>query len=289
MTVWALVDGGGSKTHVRLVDAATGATLSECRSGPGNLTLGAETVWSSIQAALETPGVPEPTQIFAGLAGVESIGARDAFLAQARWPTTLISDRDSGLCGAFLGDPGACLTVGTGVALSWQTHDGVMHRRGGLGFVLGDEGGGAWIGRRVVQLLAYQADRGVLDETHRAVAEALGIGVALSAWVAFGQQARPAEFAALAPVVFALADSGVSLATRVVDEGVSALLDLLDGLPLDLSIALVGGLAVCYQDRLCERGLPIVDAKGDALDGLWLDASGRVTLDLERWSTDANT
>lgn len=289
MTIWALVDGGGSKTRIRVIDAATGDILSESRSGPGNLTLGAEIVWTSIRAGLETPGVPQSTHIFAGLAGVESTGAREAFLAQARWPTTLISDRDSGLCGAFLGAPGACLTVGTGVALSWQTHDGVIHRRGGLGFVLGDEGGGAWVGRRVVQLLAHQADRGLLDDASEHVAMALGMGATLPEWVAFGQQAKPADFAALAPVVFTLADAGAPLPKRVIDEGVSALVDLLSAVPSQLPIALVGGLTGCYVDRLREFGLPIVDAKGDALDGLWLDASGRVTLDLQRWSTDEYT
>lgn len=285
MTIWALVDGGGSKTRIRVIDAATGDILSESRSGPGNLTLGADTVWTSILAGLENPGVPQPAHIFAGLAGVESIDAREAFLMQARWPTTLISDRDSGLCGALLGAPGACLTVGTGVALSWLAGDGVVHRRGGLGFVLGDEGGGAWIGRRVVQLLAYHADRGLLDGASEHVAKALGMGVSLPEWVAFGQQAKPADFAALAPMVFTLADAGEALPKRVIDEGVAALIDLLSAVPSDLPIALVGGLTGCYVDRLREFGLPIVDAKGDALDGLWLDASGRVTLNLQRWST----
>jgi len=140
----------------------------------------------------------------------------------------------------------------------------------------------------MLQILAHQADRGIESDGVQAVIDAFGIGPGLADWVSFGQQATPAEFAALAPHVFLLADSGSALAQQIVAEGTAALLETLEGLPAELPIALVGGLTPCYQDRLRAQGLPIVSAKGDALDGLWLEASGLVRLAIERWSTDGS-
>jgi glucosamine kinase len=283
VTLWALIDGGGSKTRVRIVDAVTGEQQVEKLVGPGNLSLGATAVWQSIQAAFKDLGALQPTRIFAGLAGVETASARDAFLHQATIPTVLMSDRDSGLLGALGGAPGACLTVGTGVALSWCTPEGVVSRRGGLGFVLGDAGGGAWLGHQALQRLAYHVDRDSIDQSMTAVLAMLPMGSTLTDWIQFAQTAKPADFATLAPLIFHAAKDGVPLAMDIVNAGVLELLDLIQAIPSGLPVALVGGLAGCYQDRFLEAGVPIIDARGDALDGLWLYASGAVDLELQTW------
>ncbi len=281
MTVWALVDGGGSKTRVRLIDAAHGDILGEATAGPGNLTRGADQVWSSIHDALGSLD-QTPEALYCGLAGVESALHRDRFLATSRYPLTLISDRDSGLLGAHQGKPGACLTVGTGVALAWMGLDGSIAKRAGLGFVLGDEGGGAWLGRRAFQRIARQLD-GLEDSgVDTAVLARFGVGATLAEVVAFGQQATPDVFAKYAPLVFELEQEGLHLGRTVVTEALSELMTLLAEVPTELPLALVGGLAPLYRERFQALGVSTVQAKGDALDGLWLDAQSPVQT-IERW------
>jgi len=49
MSLIALVDGGGTKTRVRLLNQADQVVIAEVVTGPSNLGLGADTCWNQIR------------------------------------------------------------------------------------------------------------------------------------------------------------------------------------------------------------------------------------------------
>jgi N-acetylglucosamine kinase-like BadF-type ATPase len=71
--------------------------------------------------------------------------AADAIGAPEIW---LTDDAVTSGIGALSGRPGVSLTVGTGVACLAVPVEGVPRIIGGHGYLLGDEGGGYWLGRR---------------------------------------------------------------------------------------------------------------------------------------------
>lgn len=270
MITYFLVDGGGSKTCGRLIRADTGAILFESIGGPGNLSLGAETVWDVIEKLLVDCSI-KPDMYVCGLAGSEYCLERQKFLRYAKRKTILVSDRESGLVGAHKGLPGACLTVGTGVVLSWLDFDKQLHHRGGLGFVLGDCGGGAWLGLNAVRELAVSAQSNSLSAQQSDLVSKFQIGPDLPDWVAFANKATPKQFALLATNLVK-AHRTNAWAKALFEHGCDLLEDLLQAAPKKLPLALVGGLAPVYRELLNARGLDLVEAKGDALDGLALIA-----------------
>ena len=197
----------------------------------------------------------------------------------------MVSDRDAGLFGAHSGRPGGCLTIGTGVSFAWLNESGVVTRRGGFGFVLGDQGGGAWIGQRLLCGLIRLADRGDLLPSHINLIESLEIGPTPNDWINFANRATPLEFGSLAPSVLNT-ESSMLLSASIISEGVVELESLVRDLPKNLSLALVGGLAHAYESQLGALGYEIVTADGDALDGLSYIDQHLGTLSIDRWKSD---
>jgi glucosamine kinase len=162
-------------------------------------------------------------------------------------------------------------------------HDGRVRSVGGWGFLVGDQGSGARIGRDLLEetLLAYDG-----------IGEASELTRALLAVfrdeprdvVEFTTTARPGDFGGFAPMVFDHAARGDPVAERILDRAVRFIeeslrvLDLRPGDPL----CLLGGLAALFEPRLPEhvRALvrqPIQDALGGAVSmavRLFADAGG---------------
>ena len=67
-------------------------------------------------------------------------------------------DTDAALAGAFAGRPGIVVIAGTGSGAAGRDAAGRTVRVGGHGFLLGDEGGGYWIGREAVRAALRAAD-----------------------------------------------------------------------------------------------------------------------------------
>jgi glucosamine kinase len=124
---------------------------------------------------------------------------------------------------AFGEGPGVLLISGTGSVAFGRSPAGVIARCGGWGPVCGDEGSGAWIGRRALSVVTASAD-GREPET------AL-IGAVLTAaqvnepqeLIAWAASATPALLASLAPVVTSVADSGDLRANAIVSLAVEEL------------------------------------------------------------------
>lgn len=72
----------------------------------------------------------------------------------------LADDTVTSHCGALSGGAGVSLVVGTGVACLAVAEDGPPRSFDGHGYLLGDEGGSFWIGRRALREVLRARDRG---------------------------------------------------------------------------------------------------------------------------------
>jgi len=158
------------------------------------------------------------------------------------------SDMEIALAAAFGDKPGILINAGTGSIAYARTQDGRVHRAGGYGWQLGDEGGGYWLGRRALAAAARARDG--LEESSTLLQRllvALGLQTFddLIRWTA---TATPTQVAALAPHVLNAAREGEIVAQRIVTEGAVELSQLVRLLTRHFSgtelikMATIGGL-----------------------------------------------
>jgi glucosamine kinase len=255
------IDGGASKTHAIVADAH-GRTLGEMVGPPsavrpGRAEVSAEVIADVVSDALDSCGLGETTPRALGI-GVAGIG-RDTerqqlwqALAGRDLASELVihSDFSIALDDAFGDGPGVLIISGTGSVAFGRGPTGTTARCGGWGPSFGDEGSGAWIGRRALSVVAAAAD-GREPETALtgAILTATQVDetIDLIGWAA---DASPAQFATLAPVVVAVADSGDLRANAVLTLAVEELVlharALARNLFMDeraaLPLALTGGM-----------------------------------------------
>ena len=228
------VDGGGSKTRVIVADEL-GHQLSEV-VGPGSAVRpgAAEHSADVIATALaDALAACEMTHVVPKVLCVGVAGAAREPERQAIWQAlagrdiaeevVIHPDYSIALDDAFGDGPGVLLISGTGSAAFGRSPSGNTARCGGWGPVCGDEGSGAWIGRRALSVVTASAD-GREPET------AL-VGAVLTAaqvnepqeLVAWAAAATPALFASLAPVVSSVADAGDLRANAIISLAVEEL------------------------------------------------------------------
>ena len=207
------VDGGGSSTRARII-LPDGRLLGEGKAGASGLMQGIAQAWQHIQLAiaraahtLDQPGLPAPDKyncaLGIGVAGFNNAQWRGVFLAANPGYMHLAVDTDvfTALLGAHQGQPGALVIAGTGTVAQALYADGRRTTAGGWGFPSGDEGGGAVLGLRAVNLAQQAIDgRRAPSALTRAVLQAVGPSADdLLTWCCTANQAA---FATLAPLVF---------------------------------------------------------------------------------------
>jgi N-acetylglucosamine kinase-like BadF-type ATPase len=120
-------------------------------------------------------------------------------------PLTVTHDLEIALVGAHSERRGILVLAGTGSAIYGDNGWGKTKLAGGWGYLLGDEGGGYWIGLQAMKAVAQSADDESPNPTvlKQIVFDALGITDArqMVSWL-YGQP-RIKEVAALAPLVLA--------------------------------------------------------------------------------------
>ncbi len=278
---WVGVDGGGTQTRLRLADA-TGRTLAEGRAGPSALGQGADQAWRHIHQALtqaaHTAGLPEAPDwadcaMGAGLSGAGVPAQAQAFLARTPLALTLTLDTDghTGVLGAHAAQAGALVIAGTGSVAEALGADGQRRTVGGWGWLNGDEGSGAWLGKAAVRHAQRALDgRDPTGPLARAVWDLTSDRPdALLAWALAAQQQR---FASLAPLVFEHEHEDPAAQALLADavQELAALARAVD--PSErLPIAWSGSIA----DRLAPRLPPAlrvrsVAPQGDAMAGALL-------------------
>jgi glucosamine kinase len=133
------------------------------------------------------------------------------------------SDFSIALDDAFADGPGVLLISGTGSVAFGRGPTGTTSRCGGWGPVCGDEGSGAWIGRRALSVVTAAADGREPDTALTgAILTAAQINET-SDLIGWAANATPAQLASLAPVVLSVADAGDLRANAVVSLAVEEL------------------------------------------------------------------
>jgi glucosamine kinase len=242
------VDAGG--TGSRAVVVRDGTVVERRDLGPINVLLHADAV-DRLAAAIA--GADGAGLGLAGLRSAEDAGRIAAELTGRTGVRVAVGDdTDAALAGAFAGGPGIVVIAGTGSGAAGRAggvHAGPASRVGGHGFLLGDEGGGYWIGRQAVAAALRAADGTGPPTALTAVVEA-----AFGSLTGAEQQVHraPADRGLLARLVPAVAATDDPLAAGLLAEAGNHLADLADALRARLGplpVAGVGGIFRCAPVR----------------------------------------
>ena len=160
------IDAGGTKTVSLLADEH-GTALGWGRGPGANLQASGELeVEKVLHAVMEQATGGDhirPEAICLGIAGVDRPGDADAVKGIMRrigfkTPVIVVNDALVALTAGAGDAPGVVVIAGTGSIAYGRTAEGVAARSGGWGYLLGDEGGGFWIGRAALAAVVRQFD-----------------------------------------------------------------------------------------------------------------------------------
>ncbi|MDN5567872.1 MAG: ATPase [Paracoccus sp. (in: a-proteobacteria)] len=267
MVLYLGLDGGGTGCRAAIADD-TGQVLGRGEGGPANINSDPQGATVSILAAATAAMVQAgatPTDLVAVL-GVAGGGlAAPAARMRDRLPfarTLVVNDAVTATRGALGTADGILVAIGTGSVLAVQ-RAGELHQYGGRGFLMGDEGSGAVLGRTLLAQ-AMRAGDGFAPDSPllAAIRDEFGGHDGI---IAFGAKASPADFAALAP---RLVDARDPQATRILDDAVAQMSDAIRVLQQGqtLPVVCLGGLGPFYAGRLAQDW-DVQPAKGSSVDG----------------------
>jgi N-acetylglucosamine kinase len=302
------VDGGGSATSAAVI-SDTLEVIGRGQAGASNhYVMGAEVAAQNCRVAAEQALADarrfEPNLSSAdiaawgfGLAGVRR--EHDAFLMRGhlgqfvgRAPWTLDTDAVAAQIGAFGGGAGIVLSAGTGAICLGVNDDGERFYADGWGPVLGDEGGGYWIGQEALRATCRAGDGRVAKSSlSSAVLTTLNLADCneLVQWTYDPSTSRE-QIAQLSQLVFDIAAAGGQAAIEIRERAIAHLSLTTAAVaramllrvqekaigaasPLDIPVALRGGL---FRDDFFKAsvgyavGERMVDLKRDFLPiGAW--------------------
>src|SRR5437867_1873573 len=228
------IDGGGTKTRALLVDEHGERIAEAIGAGsavrPQEVERSAGIIAGVVRDALEIGEKTDvrPRVLCVGVAGVGREPERqelwDALVAhQLAEEVVVQTDFAVALDDAFGDGPGVLLIAGTGSSAFGRGPTGATARCGGWGPIIGDEGGGAWIGRRALSVVAAASDG---REPETALTGAVLTAAEVSeAWelIRWAAAASPGTLATLAPVVMNVAEHGDLRANAIVSMAVEEL------------------------------------------------------------------
>jgi N-acetylglucosamine kinase-like BadF-type ATPase len=263
------LDAGGTRTRAVLAVAADGRVVGEGVSGPGNaLTVPGPQFTEHLAEALAR-AVPEGLRgrvvaVAGGFAGASRTAPDEPGRVKAHAALTVALGRlgigvgsvevHSDIEAAFASAPGSpadglALVAGTGAVAARITGRECAATAGGDGWLLGDDGGGFWIGREAVRVALRMADgRGRPTALGRAVGRELEVPedvlppgapgpYDLPSWTRARREAYrmhvlpavmdrpPAQLAALAPLVAEAARHHDPVAEGILDTAAGHLRD----------------------------------------------------------------
>jgi glucosamine kinase len=220
---------------------------------PGRALASASTIVEVVRQALSAAGRLTGDVLVVGAAGagrdIERNELRSALRGENVAPHVLVTtDIEIALAAAFGEGPGIVVSAGTGSVAVGRDQTGKRHRIGGYGWQMGDEGSGYAIGRASLGAVSRAVDGRspptalsgrLLRATRSADFDSL---------VRWAAGASPAEVAALAPHVLAVAAEGDPLAQGIADYAARELsqlaICLLPRMELTppVAVAITGGL-----------------------------------------------
>jgi len=255
------VDGGGSKTRVIVADE-DGKQLGEV-VGPASAVRprgaehSADVIAAAVRDALASCEMTHvvPRVLCVGVAGAARDPERQelwqALVGRELAEETVVHpDFAVALDDAFGDGPGVLLISGTGSVAFGRSPAGTVARCGGWGPVCGDEGSGAWIGRKALSVVTASADG---REPETALLGALLTAAQVNEpqeLIAWAAQAAPSQLATLAPIVGSVAETGDLRANALISLAVEELVLHVRSLARQLfgderaamTVALTGGM-----------------------------------------------
>lgn len=226
------IDGGGTKSKAVLTDLNL-KTYTECTGGPTNFLIkGTEkvshTLIELIRNCLENANIPADDLVYVVLGTTGAGRAKEAekmkydFLEVCRkenFPVKSFeveSDARIALEGAFSGNPGSILIAGTGSIMFGKDSEGDIHRVGGFGRYIGDEGSGYSIGRKGLTAAAKSFDgRGEKTELTNLLS---GKGITDQQSLITAVYVNNFDIASVAPLVIQAAEAGDRVCKNILDE-----------------------------------------------------------------------
>ena len=227
------LDGGGTKTKCVITDFDFNP-LYTCAGGASNfLIIGTEKVSESILSLVQESinhlniSEKEVASIFIGTTGAGRITDADKLkndfikYASSKGFSFLNFNVDSdariALEGAFSGKSGALLIAGTGSIIFGKDSSGNVHRVGGFGRFLGDEGSGNTLGRKGLTAIAKDFD-GRSEKTSLTERLKKHFGIENSAQLITEVYRNNFDMASFAPHVIEAAKDGDETAIKIIED-----------------------------------------------------------------------
>jgi len=282
------VDGGGSTCRASICEVS-GKTIGAALGGSANITTDFDSaltnILDTVGRAYDAAGLKSTRMVndfaFLGLAGANLDGmAEKTENALGFSKVKVTSDREITVQGAMGGENGTVAAIGTG-SFFVSHHDNEVLSIGGWGLQLGDDGGGAFLGQKLLRR-TIQAYDGITAQSPLTHATLKRFGGTPRGLVAFVQTATPMDYGSFAPDLIAAYYERDSVAVEIVDAAVSSLHHTLDILNTKATGALymLGGLGSVYTELLHpEYRVLCTPPKGNASDGA-------VTLAQQLWAGD---
>ena len=279
------VDGGGTGCRVAIGTVADGV-LARAEGGRANVAsdpaLAIKNVINAVEAAASRGAIAverlKGATAHLGLAGVMT--SQDAHNVASAVPylnVTVTDDRPTALNGAFDGQDGFLLSVGTGT-IAAATIDGVYRSVGGWGFHVSDQASGSWLGHKCLRhvLLCHDAIAQHSDLTRAVFAK---FNNDPNEIVAFSMSAKPGDYGVFAPEVVESASAGDPVGKKIIEKGASHLMRSLSALRFNAGdpLCLTGGVGPNYAKYLPDEiTAGLIDRQGNALDGAFALARASV-------------
>jgi len=219
------VDAGGTKTAAVVGDGHSILSRADGSGGairPGRALVASSAIADTVRRALSMAGVLQAEVLVVGAAGAGREVEREELERALRGEqiarrVQVTTDIAVALAAAFGREPGIVVSAGTGSIAIARTADGEMHRSGGYGWQMGDEGSGYAIGRAALSALSRAADgRGprtnLMPRVLAAVRASDFDGV-----ITWAATATASEVSALAPTILDVAADGDVVAQGIVD------------------------------------------------------------------------
>lgn len=296
------VDAGGTASRA-VVATPDGEILGRGAAGPGNPTAAgpaaARSIGTAVSKALQ--GL-DPATVAAGVVGVAGVSIlADPVVAAAftrEWaalglncPITMVGDAVTAFAAGTPAASGAVLIAGTGAVAARIDNRTITATADGLGWLLGDEGSGLWLGLQAVRAVARAWPLSTAELAHRgsqpaeaAAPDVTGLAAEVAAHAGVGTRDElvqwagrqtPSAFAALAPLVCASAGAGDPIAGKLTTEAAARLAATLEELgPREGPVVLAGGLlAADTPVRTALLALlpgPVATSRDPAAAAAWL-------------------
>jgi N-acetylglucosamine kinase-like BadF-type ATPase len=232
------IDGGGTKTDCVITDENCNQLFS-LKGGPLNLltttpSQSSRTILQLINSCLSKLDITlsQIDCIGIGAAGAGRIEDSEKLerILKSLLPHSInlkvTTDAEAALEGAFNGKPGCILISGTGSIIFGKDQNGIIHRCGGFGKIIGDEGSGFMLGKKGLIAAAKEFDgRGkrsliteLLKDKYQIQSEQSLINAVYN---------NDMDISGVAPIVLASAGNNDKIALRIIDEETDELLLLI--------------------------------------------------------------